>query len=144
MSAADRLSLKSGNTHVFTCAECGKTAATIELVLAETVDHGPGPTEEYIVLPNTDGGTVRMTWLAIASRHASPKLASMLGGSAPIDPLVLQKIDYELGAFCCRHCEANYCTSCWKRWVVFADDYPGWYEETRGRCPRGHEQMLDD
>jgi hypothetical protein len=28
--------------------------------------------------------------------------------------------------------------------VTYADDYPGWYEDTRGRCPEGHVRVMDD
>jgi hypothetical protein len=27
---------------------------------------------------------------------------------------------------------------------VFDDEMPGWLEETRGGCPRGHDRMLVD
>jgi hypothetical protein len=28
------------------------------------------------------------------------------------------------------------------RWSVFDDD--GWHDSIRGRCPHGHERMLED
>lgn len=28
--------------------------------------------------------------------------------------------------------------------VIYADDYPGWYESTEGTCPLGHKCTIDD
>jgi len=56
----------------------------------------------------------------------------------------LYRIDAEYAPFYCPRCDAVYCGACWRQSVVFADDYPGWFEESRGECPAGHERRLID
>jgi len=50
--------------------------------------------------------------------------------------------DLEVCPFFCPECDANYCGTHWDRWDVFDDD--GWHDCIRGRCPNGHERMLED
>ena len=55
---------------------------------------------------------------------------------------VLQREDPDFYAFVCRQCGVAYCQRCWKvGWPEFDD---GFYDCTRGECPKGHEQTLDD
>lgn len=63
---------------------------------------------------------------------------------AAADPAGLMRIDRELAPLYCPDCPAVYCADHWTKWDVFADDFPGWFEEKRGRCPQGHERMLLD
>jgi len=35
----------------------------------------------------------------------------------------------------------NYCRADWRTYVLFDE---GRYDSTLGRCPRGHEHMIDD
>lgn len=56
----------------------------------------------------------------------------------------LYRLDLELAPFYCPTCDAVYCGACWRTWNVFDDELPGWFEETRGCCPAGHERMLMD
>ena len=58
------------------------------------------------------------------------------------DPAALFAVDLELAPFWCPTCEASYCGEHWVRWSVFDDD--GWHDSIRGRCPHGHERMLED
>jgi hypothetical protein len=60
------------------------------------------------------------------------------------DEDALYSINPEYAPFLCRQCAKSYCRSCWTVWVTYADDYPGWYEDTRGRCPEGHVRVMDD
>ena len=60
------------------------------------------------------------------------------------DPARLMAIDRELVPLYCPSCQATYCAQHWQRWPVFADDFPGWFEEERGTCPNGHERMILD
>jgi hypothetical protein len=60
------------------------------------------------------------------------------------DPERLKAIDQERVPLYCWRCRATYCADHWRRWLVFAYDFPGWLEEERGTCPRGHERMILD
>ncbi|TPN89044.1 hypothetical protein [Aquimarina algicola] len=53
----------------------------------------------------------------------------------------IQDIDQEYASFYCKECKKCYCTEHWTRQVVYED---GFYDETRGICPNGHEKRLDD
>ena len=146
MSDGARLGRRTGQVHDFVCAKCGNPAAAIALIDGDDpIGVGPGPDgEEMALSPGSSGRSVRLTWLGVSLRDATAAVAVLLSGAGNVDPLELAGQDWELGAFCCRRCEQNYCASCWTPWTVFADDYPGWYEGTRGRCPQGHVQSLDD
>jgi hypothetical protein len=54
------------------------------------------------------------------------------------------ELDPEYAPFYCPRCRASYCGAHWDRWDVFDDDMPEWHDSIRGRCPRGHERMLED
>jgi len=85
----------------------------------------------------------RLDWLGSHIGPAPAAVESVLTAES-VDPRALARIDWELGAFCCRRCEQNYCATCWHVWPVFDDDGSMWFEEYRGRCPEGHEQRLQD
>lgn len=53
----------------------------------------------------------------------------------------LYAMDTEYVPFWCRSCSKNYCRACWLMWVDYDD---GFYDCTRGRCPVGHERIMDD
>jgi hypothetical protein len=121
-------------------------AATIELVDASgPLNMGSGPDGKPLMITfGSEKPQMRLTWLGVSSGQVSAEVARLLESSDPLDPLVLAASDWELGAFCCRQCRLNYCSNDWRTTQIFADDSPGWCEETRGVCPRGHEQLLDD
>lgn len=54
------------------------------------------------------------------------------------------ELDAEYAPFYCPTCGASYCAGHWDRWDVFDDEIPDWHDSIRGRCPRGHERMLED
>jgi hypothetical protein len=60
------------------------------------------------------------------------------------DVAALYRADLELTPFFCPKCAAVYCQACWRTYNVFDEEMPGWFEETRGTCPDGHERMLMD
>lgn len=60
------------------------------------------------------------------------------------DAASLYALDLEYAPFYCPACDKVYCMECWRTWLVFADDLPGWLEEMRGTCPEHHERMLMD
>jgi hypothetical protein len=53
-------------------------------------------------------------------------------------------LDPELAPFYCPTCGASYCGEHWQRWDVFDDDAPGLRDCIRGRCPQGHERLIED
>ena len=58
------------------------------------------------------------------------------------DAAALHAHDFEYASFYCPECKACYCQGHWYRWDVYDDD--GWHDSIRGRCPKGHERMLED
>lgn len=44
----------------------------------------------------------------------------------------------------CYQCNLVYCHEHYKTYVIYAHDYPGWYESTEGTCPQGHIRSIDD
>ena len=50
--------------------------------------------------------------------------------------------DADFVAFHCRTCNRSYCDRCWHIGPPEFDD--GFYDCTRGTCPEGHEQTVDD
>ena len=59
-------------------------------------------------------------------------------------PEAVYQVNLEYAPFYCPRCAAVYCGACWHTYNVFDDEMPGWFEETRGTCPEGHERMLVD
>jgi len=77
-------------------------------------------------------------WMAITREQRRALQAALRAG----DAAALFAVDLELAPFWCPRCEASYCGEHWVRWSVFDDD--GWHDSIRGRCPQGHERMLED
>jgi hypothetical protein len=65
---------------------------------------------------------------------------AIVAGSAP----GVFAVDAELAPWWCPECAASYCGAHWDRWDVFDADVPAHHDSIRGRCPRGHERMLED
>jgi hypothetical protein len=128
----------------FDCSICGHWA--MRVVTFPTAD--PGATFPTIV-------TRRPGWVVAESALGSNGLAisEVAEGRGPIDiegairradPAELYAIDRELVPMWCRDCARVYCHDHWTVWMTFDPDFAGWYEDTRGRCPEGHERILDD
>jgi hypothetical protein len=77
-------------------------------------------------------------WMAITREQRRALQAALKTG----DPAALFAVDLEFAPFWCPKCAASYCGEHWVRWSVFDDD--GWHDSIRGRCPHGHERMLED
>ncbi len=60
------------------------------------------------------------------------------------DACALWQIEPLWAPFYCEVCGKSYCESHWTAWDTFAEDLPGWYEDTHGVCPRGHKRLLED
>lgn len=135
-----RLGVKTGGQFVFPCASCGGVAATLAIINDDReVDGGPMPGGGRLSW-KPGAPSYRLDFININTGHASAGL-TRIAGTEVIDPLDVRRLDWELAAFCCPSCVLNYCPKCWKTWVEFDE---GFYDCTRGRCPQGHEQILDD
>ena len=53
-------------------------------------------------------------------------------------------LDLELTPFYCLECDRCYCGDHWIWWSEFDEDAPMFRDCIRGRCPSGHERMLED
>jgi hypothetical protein len=136
-----RMSTRTGPLHAFTCHGCGGTAATIEVLGGGPTAMGPGPDGRELVLSLFDAGAVRLTFLGTHVMAARPERNAILEADS-VDPLSFDWVDSDLRGFCCRRCEENYCSSCWRHWMV-PGDAPGYFDGVRGVCPAGHEQELE-
>ncbi|MBO2449137.1 hypothetical protein J4573_18680 [Actinomadura barringtoniae] len=128
----------------FRCAECGEIAGVLRLTPAgQPVDMGPplGRTTHEADGVSLDlfGGT---SWHRLEG-EAFGRLRALIETDAPDGPdaLEIRRVHWELAPFLCRECGDVYCWTDWKPSVTFDD---GFYDETRGTCPRGHRQTIDD
>lgn len=107
----------------FVCDECGRVAGT-----AWIEPDGKAARESF---------TSRL-WTSVSRAQR----AAMRHALRDTDAAALFAVDLELAPFWCPQCERSYCGEHWMRWSVFDDD--GWHDSIRGRCPHGHERMLED
>ena len=115
--------------HSFACARCGREAGLVQLF-------GPAPAAEIV----RDSFTSHSTFRAGPENFDRLRAAVTAG-----DAQALYEFDLEAAPFYCPDCRACYCGEHWARWNVF-DDEEGftWHDSIRGRCPHGHERMLED
>lgn len=106
----------------FACAECGKPAGSVMLLAGAIIS------ESFVCLRER----------AIDAGEAG-ELRRIVGAG---DLRALHDFDKECAPSYCRECDACYCAEHWERWDDYEDG--GWYDCTRGRCPRGHARKLDD
>ena len=66
----------------------------------------------------------------IGQGHAGPAAIRDISGTL-----------WEVTPFYCPGCGLNYCSSDWDTCVLFDE---GFYDYTKGSCPKGHQYMLDD
>lgn len=139
-----RLGALTDDRFVFHCAACGDVAATIQVLTYRPADDENAIAGDEL-RPRPEGRPkFVLRFVNTNSGDLGRSLEELLVGTSTVDPMGIREVDWELAAYCCRGCDLNYCYSCWSPWVEYADDHPGWYECTRGRCPRGHVQKLDD
>jgi hypothetical protein len=115
--------------HSFACAACGLEAGLVRLF-------GEAAGGEII----RDSFTSRLTFSVDAGEFARVRELVLAG-----DALSLYELDAEVASFYCPECRACYCGAHWTHRDVF-DDEDGflWHDSIRGRCPSGHERMLED
>jgi hypothetical protein len=110
----------------FHCRECGASAGSVDVLVSE------GPPElqrtcfTSVLTQPIAGGQFRALHALVANADATGLFAA----------------DPEYAPFFCPDCTACYCGVHWARSDEFDDD--GWHDSIRGRCPAGHERMLED
>lgn len=121
----------------FPCARCGQPAATFTLLPAGA---GEGLWRERDRLERTGflGATIHfgeLSGLAAVMRAIEGRdIAAIRDLAGP-----------DLVAFHCWQCAADYCEACWRVGPPeFDADFPGFYDCTKGVCPAGHSQVIDD
>jgi hypothetical protein len=121
----------------FPCSRCGQPAATFSLLPAGT---GDGLWRERVRLERTGflGTTMHFGEL--------PGLAALMAAIERRDHAAIRSLTGpDLIAFHCWQCDADYCAACWRLGPSeFDADFPGFYDCTKGVCPAGHEQVVDD
>jgi hypothetical protein len=113
------------------CARCGESAAEFSLV-----PPAAGSRSQHYGLQRTGfmGQVTKFGELAELRRQVD--LAHVA------DYTALRSIDTDFVAFHCWECKRSYCERCWRIGPPEFDE--GFYDCTRGVCPDGHEQIVDD
>lgn len=115
--------------HSFVCASCPHEAGLVQLF---------GPMNA--------GALVRDCFTSQLTYRLAPEAFARLSAIIRTgDIAALYEFNREVAAFYCPECRACYCGDHWVHWDVF-DDEDGffWHDSIRGRCPLGHERMLED
>lgn len=121
----------------FPCARCGAPAATFTLRPAGTGDD-----------MWRDRDRLERTGFLGTTTHFEPlpALAAIMRAIEQRDYAAVHDLaGPDLVAFHCWQCDADYCEACWRIGPPeFAEDFPGFYECTKGVCPAGHQQVVND
>lgn len=124
----------------FYCSECGKAASTVRFVPSERQDPRIDANRDLTKSPlpgiSITGGPV-------------PIAINVVGDWAPAaiealrnqDAAALYAVNNEFAPFWCRTCEKSYCADHWVTLDLYDE---GFFDYTRGTCPKGHQQMLMD
>lgn len=120
------------STFSISCSACSKPAVNISF-----------EPQGQFGLAIAQRGFLGEVFAAVLGRqNVTAELFAEIRDLAGKDLSKLHGIDADFFGFICRRCVAAYCRDCWKNVYPTFDD--GLYDETRGTCPRGHEQMLQD
>lgn len=123
----------------FTCALCGKTAATV------IVAH-PEKDLDALQLDSGDVATLVIAdfWgrqqIGVAEEDLPRLRRALEQGNAQ----ALYALDPLWAPFYCPNCDRSYCNNHWRVELRFDDDFPGWYDCAYGTCPEGHRRLIDD
>jgi hypothetical protein len=115
--------------HRFDCALCGREAGLVRLLGSET-----------------EAKVIRLSFTSeLTYRVEEDKFEQIRAVIEAGDVRAIYDFNLEIASFFCPDCNACYCGEHWIHWDVF-DDEDGffWHDSIRGRCPRGHERMLED
>lgn len=115
--------------HSFACARCNHEAGLVKLF-------EPDNASEII----RDSFMSQLTYSVEAEDFERVRNIVLAG-----DIQALHEFNLEVASFYCPRCRACYCSDHWVHWDVFDDDDGFlWHDSIRGRCPLGHERMLED
>jgi hypothetical protein len=126
----------------FSCSRCGREAAHLTLFPRGSVDSVSPAPDLFAGWGHRlaiEAGTLSMT---IGSSQVDP--AAIAGAIGAADIRALYALNREYAPVWCPTCEAIFCADEWRTWDVYADDFPGFFEEKRGVCPNGHERWIYD
>lgn len=125
--AADMSSSSSpAARHSFTCVRCNNEAGRVYLFIGGELIR--------------DSFTSRLTFRVDVEDFERIRGIILAG-----DIKALYGFNLEIASFYCPGCNACYCEDHWVKWDVFDDDEGfTWHDSIRGRCPLGHERMLED
>jgi len=133
-------------TTTFACDQCGANASTLALLppfgLLPWAQPPDLPDENVLFADSlrfSIDGPVNVTHLFPPEREVD--LAALDAALRAGDARALYRINPEFAPAWCWSCSKSYCRACWVMWVDYDD---GFYDCTRGRCPEGHERVIDD
>jgi len=134
-----------GGAASFRCARCGEVAGVVRVTRAGAPgDAGAPPGREA---PREGGGLAMDCFLGGHHRTADRGVldaARALIDRGSVDPAAIRELDWGFWAltpFYCPDCGLNYCAADWD--ISRAED-GGFREPAMGRCPAGHEHMVDE
>ena len=113
------------------CHKCGKVSAAIELI-----------EQRRRLALQLSGFIGIVTSMEIAKKAVDREMFDKIRMLVRTDLSELHRLDSDAFGFICRRCGCAYCIDCWENVHETFDE--GFHDETRGRCPQGHEQMLSD
>ncbi|MBI2483966.1 hypothetical protein HYV71_02160 [Candidatus Uhrbacteria bacterium] len=112
------------------CNICSKTAATLDLMPSS-------------IAPDKRAGFHSSGFLFdVWSGSETDENLERISKAAHTNLGYLHSIDPDTFGFVCRECRIAYCRKCWRNIYERYDE--SFYDDTRGTCPEGHEQMLAD
>ena len=123
------------------CARCGGQAAHVRVCPPGAPEPGRKDVPAFLEEVRIAIFFGRHSVTSAPGTSVRPEiLAAIADGDAP----ALYWLDEELAPFWCPSCGLAYCAEDWTTQIIWADDYPGWFEELRGVCPDGHERRIYD
>lgn len=122
---------------IFPCAHCGQPAATFTLFPAGSGE-GMWRERDYLERAGFMGDILHFeTWKILVELMSAIQQGDFQAIRSATGP--------DLIAFHCWQCDSDYCQTCWRIGPPeFDEDFPGFYDCTRGVCPAGHTQVVDD
>jgi hypothetical protein len=127
--------MESASRHLTVpCAQCGRAAVELALLPAGTLTAGAASTRDRLERTDFMGTLTRF--------GSATELAALFGAVCTGDYAAARAIDVDFVAFHCHACGQAYCDTCWRLSPPVFDE--GFYDYTRGTCPHGHEQTVDD
>ncbi len=118
----------------------------IEMVAADTWSCRICDSDAGSIELRENGDLRRKSFTSVLSERVEDpgRFGRLWDAIAAGDAAALFAVDEELAPWWCPECAACYCGEHWAREDVFDEDAPAHHDSIRGRCPEGHERMLED